>query len=475
MRKLFFIFLFLAASVSAFAQSGRVVPTPSPSPAASESFSNLTVEQLYVEASSYLKNKFAEYAQKKVAFNDTVYYFTVRKQQELAAKYAAVVNARTNLAGEDFYYAGMLNWLGDDSDGAAENLRKYLAIETAPDAQKLQTTRSVVAVVAARQRKFDEAEKLLADYLKNEPVKQSERARVESELAKAYRADKNFARAAPHAETAFQQTKGLFKTAATRARGLGELLDAGMTAFEIYKESGARNDADQTLGDLRRTALLIGSSEIYYAAIDTNIKYLIETGRKPNALKMFENALAETLKDFVSKPVQNDIIGRLKKREKHYKLLGESAPELVSIVGWFPGSPQKLAGLRGKVVLLDFWATWCSPCLAAFPALTEWHESFQKDGLVILGMTRFYGSADGEKADNATELEYLKKFRVERKLPYDFAVADNQTSQSVYGANGLPTTVLIDRKGVVRYVETGTSRTREAEIRREIEKLLAEK
>jgi thiol-disulfide isomerase/thioredoxin len=165
----------------------------------------------------------------------------------------------------------------------------------------------------------------------------------------------------------------------------------------------------------------------------------------------------------------------IKKREKQYKLLGETAPEFTGIDKWFPGTAKTLASLRGKVVLLDFWATWCGPCFDAFPSLAEWHRDHSTEGLVILGMTRYYGQGEGYSMDNASEIEFLKRFKDKHQLPYDFVVASDPTTQQLYAATGLPTAVLIDRKGVIRYIESGTSPTRVEELREVMLRLLAEK
>src|ERR1044071_9319106 len=124
---LLFILSFFA--LSNFAQSGRDDPKTQTLDAATIQLNSLTAEQMFTEANGYAKAKFAEYEQKKVAYSDSLYNKTILEQKLLAAKYATSVSTRANLAGDDFYYLGMLHWIADNAEKALENLRKFLAAE----------------------------------------------------------------------------------------------------------------------------------------------------------------------------------------------------------------------------------------------------------------------------------------------------------------------------------------------------------
>lgn len=470
----FALFLILISTICAPAQSGRSIATDVPIPPGTPVTPEQTVKQMFDEANGYIRKKGNEFDAKKVPFSERLFAQAKLEQRLLAAKLASIAAIRKDLVGEDFYNLGMLNWIAENLDGTSENLRKFTASENAA-ADRTQTARSIIVVIAAKQKKFEDAEKMLAEYLAHDPKKLTERARMEGEMAKAYQSQKDFVRMAPHADEGYAASKGLLKNAASRARGLDEILDAGMLVYEAYRDGGNRRQAEAGLDDMRATAVATGSTSFYYYAVDQKIKYLVETGRKPTALQLYKDSMTDAVKDFPRKDQQEDVLTRLRKREQHYKLLGETAPELPMIEQWFPGKARTLAEMKGKVVLLDFWATWCGPCFEAFPDLIEWQQDFSSDGLQILGVTRYYGTIGEVAADTPSEIEYFKQFREKEKLPYDFVVIKDQSAQILYGATALPTAVIIDRKGIIRYIETGTSATRQAEMHEMIVKLLAEK
>jgi thiol-disulfide isomerase/thioredoxin len=119
--------------------------------------------------------------------------------------------------------------------------------------------------------------------------------------------------------------------------------------------------------------------------------------------------------------------------------------------------------MRGKVVLVDFWASWCAPCNAAMPQLEKLSKEFPADQFVVLGV-----NVDKKLEDARRALE---------RRPVTYANASDPTGMlpKRFGLETMPTTYLIDQNGVVRLVHRGFRNGDMDEIRAQIEKLLAKK
>jgi thiol-disulfide isomerase/thioredoxin len=210
---------------------------------------------------------------------------------------------------------------------------------------------------------------------------------------------------------------------------------------EAYVNSNRKAEAIATVQDLRKLALALPSGNLLRLA---NIRL---------------NGLDRAI----------DLRGVFTELPKDASKL----PEIVA-TQWIDQAPVKLSELRGQVVLLDFWATWCGPCRYTFPRLQQWHEAYKDKGLVILGMTNYFGEADGHKATRGEELVYLRSFKKRNRLPYGFAIADSSVNDLNYGVFTIPMSFLIDRQGRMRYISMGASAEEIAALGKMIEKVMAE-
>jgi peroxiredoxin len=123
-------------------------------------------------------------------------------------------------------------------------------------------------------------------------------------------------------------------------------------------------------------------------------------------------------------------------------VVGAPAPDFT--LKSLTGETFQLSSLRGEVVLLNFWATWCAPCEAEMPILEDRYQTFLGSGFRVLGV-----NADDEKT--ATIETFLKRVPVSFPILLDPGL----TVSDLYRVRGLPTTYVIDREGVVRAVQAG--------------------
>lgn len=108
------------------------------------------------------------------------------------------------------------------------------------------------------------------------------------------------------------------------------------------------------------------------------------------------------------------------------------------------GASITAENLRGRVVLVNVWATWCAPCRAEMPALEQLSRAYQAEGMVLLGLSVDRGPA-------AT----VDAFLADHGITYPVAIIDHAVLAAFGGVRGYPTSFLIDRAGVVRHTVMG--------------------
>lgn len=166
-------------------------------------------------------------------------------------------------------------------------------------------------------------------------------------------------------------------------------------------------------------------------------------------------------------------------------LVGKDAAPL-AVETWVNGKPLTDGDLKGKVVLLDFWAVWCGPCIATFPHLREWQEEYGDKGLVIIGLTSYYKykwddtakkavGTRNEEVSHEDEQAMLVKFAEMHSLKHRFAIQDGRAMSEYYAVSGIPHVVVIDQQGKVQMVRVGSGEKNANDIGGLLKKLLADK
>ena len=232
-------------------------------------------------------------------------------------------------------------------------------------------------------------------------------------------------------------------------------------AFE-FRQTGKLNQAvaslEQALAEARKTPFEIEFQTRIQLAMTLADAYLsvseIEKGRE---MLIAEAAFAEKVSQVMqvtgTPPQKRAATGgflQVRDRSIQLSLLGNEAPE-ISVKEWLVGELTSLAELRGRVVLLEFWATWCKPCQEMFPKLNELHKIEGPRGLEVIALTRHYMAYGGTDESKIEERGLMLGMVNQHQVSFRVGIAEDERQQAVFGANGLPTIVLVDRNGIVRY------------------------
>lgn len=472
-----------------------------------------------------------------------VTYQAVQRLDDAVREARAAIAERAEDVGSQTVLISSLSQLGkpDEAEQALIAAQKAL-----PDQPSLESLRQTLAFGFQRARKYDKAAEQLTKYLDYlwPTVEANERAAasyrnlisnltdnavrgklvaetlptIEKQLKQAQAAAKKHKELAALVD-GIRQSQVRLLVIAERKDEAGKIVDEQLAAAEKLPKSDAASAL--ALGNALRMKLLVldlgeqrtAAAERYFDLIESrwdvasgSSEFIVMAGEAVGlkagpmvADGKYEDAekhLATWQERFrelksndalvanaASRNVTNlgNLRARLESERKRAALVGKPYFPILEAT-WLNGAPLKPEELRGKVVLLDFWAVWCGPCIATFPHLREWNDKYADKGLVIIGVTRHYQygwDAEtkqprreeelSESAENAATLEFLKHHELKHRI----AVMPDNDLSAKYLVSGIPQAVLIDRDGAIRLIRVGSGEANAAQLEAMIKQTLS--
>jgi thiol-disulfide isomerase/thioredoxin len=243
------------------------------------------------------------------------------------------------------------------------------------------------------------------------------------------RAQLKLLRRTPEADASFAKALGYFD----RAKATGSATYAPRAQ---YMRGSTRYFMDDMPGAEAEYSIVLDKwkSDAKYTAKALERRATVRRNRLDT-----KGALAD-LQRYATEFPQGDDIKAVKLALEHAKMFGKPAPEIAA-TAWIQGEPRTLASLKGDLVFIYFFATWCENCETIRPFILDVHERFEPFGVKCIGVV------DGSKGQT---IESVRAFLGPNKIRFPVAMTTGATAVT-YGATGIPELVIIDRAGRVRW------------------------
>jgi thiol-disulfide isomerase/thioredoxin len=200
----------------------------------------------------------------------------------------------------------------------------------------------------------------------------------------------------------------------------------------------------------------VGNSKEYENFKAMTYNYLAEIEKDRDNLKKGIEILEKAAAEFTTERGK----GQLRTALKRMKMIGAPAPGLLAET-WINCEPLNLEDLKGKAVVIIFWAPWSEPCRRVIPLLVKNYNQYKDDGLVVIGISKIYGSYNDDirskgMVSKEDEISLIREFAGRHKITYPVAISDAGSVFETYGVRGIPALFLIDKEGNVTDINVGS-------------------